>query len=147
MNPPMPAHYVRCLGASLLAWICLGFLPLQSRAGDLPAYAVKSYEPTNGDFSAVGGAVVKLLQSRDTARFARELAPSIEDWQAILSTNPAEREPDPLKGFRAHTDYQRQKVETSAKELLAKADALHLDFSRGHLDSKAFAPKFKIGRA
>ena len=146
MKTQTPVHFIRHLPAGLLAWFCLCFLLPQSHAGDVPAWTMKNYEPTNGDFSAVGDAVVELLQSRDTARFARELAPSIEDWQAILSTNAAEREPDPVNGFRKSTGDRRQKVEFSAKELLAKADALHLDFSKGHLHSKVVAPRF-LGNA
>jgi thiol-disulfide isomerase/thioredoxin len=146
MKTQTPVHFIRHLPAALLAWFCLCFLLSQSHAGDVPAWTMNNYEPTNGEFLAVGDAVVELLQSRDTARFARELAPSIEDWQAILSTNADEREPDPLKGFRKSTGDRRQKVEFSAKELLAKADALHLDFSKGHLHSKVVAPRF-LGNA
>jgi len=142
MKTQTSVHFIRHLPAGLLACFCLCFLLPQSHAGDVPAWTMKNYEPTNGDFSAVGDAVGELLQSRDTARFARELAPSIEDWQAILSTNAAEREPDPLNGFRKSAGNQRQKVEASAKELLARADALHLDFSKGHLHSKVVAPRF-----
>src|SRR5262249_4452236 len=42
---------------------------------------------TNDEFSAVGRAVVALLQSRDADRFARELTPDLEDYRAALSTN------------------------------------------------------------
>ena len=58
-----------------------------------PAPAAISEAGTNEDFSAVSNSVVKLLQSRDTARFAAELSPAIEDWQSILSTNAAGRTP------------------------------------------------------
>jgi thiol-disulfide isomerase/thioredoxin len=142
MKTQTSVPFIRHLPTGLLAWFCLCFLLPQSHAGDVPAWTMKNYEPTNGDFSAVVDAVVELLQSRDTTRFAGELAPSIEDWQAILSTNADEREPDPLNGFRKSTGDRRQKVESSAKELLAKADALHLDFSKGHLHSKAVTPRF-----
>ena len=97
-----------------------------------PALAAVSEAGTNEDFSAVSKSVVKLLQSRDTARFAAELTPAIEDWKSILSTNAARQNPDPLASFRQSSEYQRQKVEQGAKQLLARADSLHVDFSKGN---------------
>ena len=97
---------------------------------------------TNENFSAVSQAVVELLQSHDTARFAAAMSPSIEDWKAMLSSNlPAQGE-DPLKGFQNTVQYERQKLESSAKALWAKADALHLDFSKGELHARVIPPKY-----
>lgn len=96
---------------------------------------------TNEDFSAVSKSVVQLLQSRDTARFAAELTPAIEDWQSILSTNAARQNPDPLAGFRQSSEYQRQKVEQGAKQLLARADSLHVDFSKGNFRAQIVPPR------
>ena len=96
----------------------------------------------NEDFSAVSQAVVALLQTRDPARFAAALAPKSEDWQAMLSTNLPATGEDPLKGFQNSVPRQRQRLESSAKAFLAKAEALHLDFSRGDLPARIVPPKY-----
>jgi hypothetical protein len=106
------------------------------------ATAAISDAGTNEDFSAVSKSVVKLLQSRDTARFAAELSPAIEDWQSILSTNATSKDPDPLAGFRRSSESQRQRVEQGAKQLLAKADSLHVDFSKGNLRAQVTPPEY-----
>jgi thiol-disulfide isomerase/thioredoxin len=90
-------------------------------------------QSTNGEFNVVGAAVIELLQSRDPIGFAQALAPTIEDFRAILSTNVIVKPADPLKEIQSMADHDRQQVETSAKELLAKAEALHLDFSKGKI--------------
>ena len=97
---------------------------------------------TNEDFSAVSRAVVELLQSRDTARFAAAMSPSLDDWKAVLSTNLPAKGEDPLKGFQNRVQYERQNMEASAKALLARADALHLDFSKGALHARVVPPEF-----
>jgi len=88
----------------------------------------------------VGKSVVKLLQSRDTARFAAEMSPAIEDWQSVLSTNAARQTPDPLAGFRQTAGRERKRLEEGAKQLLARADSLHLDFSKGSLQAQVIPP-------
>ena len=107
----------------------------------LPAPAAVADAGTNEDFSAVGQCVVELLQSRDTARFAAELSPAFEDWQSALSTNPAAQTPDLIAGFRQSAGYQSQKIEQGAKQLLAPADSLHVDFSKGSLRAQVLPPK------
>ena len=102
-------------------------------AFESPTPAAVTDAGTNEDFSAVSNSVVKLLQSRDTAQFAKELTPTIEDLRAILSTNTAVKDADPLKGFQSMCEGNRQKVESSAKVLLAQAETLHLDFSKGKI--------------
>jgi thiol-disulfide isomerase/thioredoxin len=97
---------------------------------------------TNEDFSAVSASVVELLQSRDTARFAAELVPAIEDWQAILSTNAARQNPDPLASFRQSAEHDHQRVEQGAKLLLARLDSLHVDFSKGNFRAQVIPPKY-----
>jgi bla regulator protein BlaR1 len=100
----------------------------------------------NEDFSAVGKAVVELLQSRDVARFVGQMAPTLEDYRAILSTNVATQGDDPLKGYEHSTvEPERQREESSAKALLAKAESLHLDFSKGDLHARVVPPKH-LGR-
>ncbi len=106
------------------------------------SHAAMPVAGTNEDFSAVSKAMVGLLQSHDTARFADALSPSLDDWKAVLSTHlPAQGE-DPLKGFQNTVKYERQQTESSAKALLARADALHLDFSRGELHARVVPPKY-----
>jgi thiol-disulfide isomerase/thioredoxin len=119
--------------AHFLAALCLCLLLS-------PAPAALSGAATSEDFSAVGNAVVKLLQSRDTARFAAEMSPAIEDWESIASTNAARQNPDPLAGFRQSAGRDRQQLEQGAKQLLAQADSLHLDFSKGSLRAQVIPP-------
>jgi thiol-disulfide isomerase/thioredoxin len=119
--------------AQLLAALFLSFFVS-------PAVAAVPEGGTNEAFSAVSKAVVKLLQSRDAAQFAAELSPSVEDWQSILSTNPAIRSPDAPVNLRQRADHDRQVMEQSAQQLLAKADSLHLDFSKGNLRAEAVPP-------
>jgi thiol-disulfide isomerase/thioredoxin len=114
----------------LLVALFLFCLASSAPAVDVPVLT-KEYQSTNDEFSGVGKAVVELLQTRDTARFADAVAPSIEDWNAILSTNLA-------KSFRNLT---RQEVESSARALLAQATALHLDFSTGDMRPRIISPK------
>jgi hypothetical protein len=71
-----------------------------------PAPAAMPGAGTNEDFSAVSRSVVELLQSRDTARFAAELAPAVEDWQSILSTNVTGQNPDPFISRLARSSVQ-----------------------------------------
>ena len=103
----------------------------------LPLYAAR----TNDEFSAVGKAVVELLQTRDPDRFAREMTPDLEDYRAALSTNLPATGEDPLKGFDNRVRYQRQAVKSSAEALLARADQLHLDFAKGDLPFRIVKPK------
>ncbi len=111
----------------------------------VPVLSVPAAAPaagTNEDFSAVSQSVVKLLQSRDTARFAAELSPTFEDWQSIASTNAARQNPDPLAGFHQSAERARQIIEQGAKQLLTQADSLHLDFSQGSLRAQVSPPRF-----
>ena len=96
---------------------------------------------TNGDFSALGKSVVTLLQSHDAARFAAEVAPTIEDWQSTLFTNATDQNPNPIAGFRQSAEYQRTKIEQGAKQLLAKIDSLHVDFSKRGLRAQVITPQ------
>jgi thiol-disulfide isomerase/thioredoxin len=95
---------------------------------------------TNEDFSSISKAVVELLKTRDATNFANSIAVDGKDWDSILSTNPVLREPDPTKGLRAASAFQRKQLQSSASQLLAKADQLHLDFSKGQLSVEPVPP-------
>jgi len=101
-----------------------------------------NYEPTKEEFAPVAKAVVELLQNKDAARFASVFAPRIEDYQASLTTNKTINGGDPLKSIEKSLDYERKKVETSAKGVIERAEALHLDFSKTTLESSVILPKF-----
>jgi thiol-disulfide isomerase/thioredoxin len=126
--------------AVVLGSLLMGASALKITAADRPPLPLRNYEPTNDEFIAVSKAVVQLLQSGDTARFAAEMSPSIADWKSLLSTNLPVTSEDPLKGYENTTRYQREKVESSAKELLARAAALHVDFSKSDLKARIVAP-------
>jgi thiol-disulfide isomerase/thioredoxin len=125
----IPAPVVRLLAALFLCSLVTTKLVALPVAG------------TNEDFSAVSKSVVELLQSCNTARFAVEMLPTIEDWQSILSTNEPGKGLDPIDGFRHSAEFQRQQIEEGAKQFLARADSLHVDFSKGNLRSQIDPPK------
>lgn len=107
-----------------------GFVFLVS--GTVALAASDTLRPATNEFDSVSSALVRLLQARDTARFAQEISASAEDWQSIASTNVPNLEEN-LKNFIAGVENRRGEVEAAAKALLAKADAMHLDFSKGDL--------------
>ena len=113
---------------------------LVSRAAYLLAFtlccsqAFASPDPTN-DFAPVGNAVADLLKTRDTKHFAALVAPSVDDWNAVISTNAESKPDDPLVSMRDSAAFQRQQIELSAKALLDMADYLRLDFSKASLEA------------
>jgi hypothetical protein len=100
-------------------------------------------QPVEDDFSALARSVATLLQGRDTARFAKEITPSPEDWTAIAATNDPDGA-EALKSFLRGTETQHKETEASAKAFLARADSLRLDFSKGDLHARAATPE-RIG--
>ena len=125
-----PSRFACCLTSLFL------FMASPQSNGAMPVMG------TNEDFSAVSRAVIELLQNRDAARFAAALSPSPDDWKAMLSSNLPATGEDPLKGFQNTVQYERRKLEASAKAVLARADALHLDFSRDDLRARVVPPKY-----
>ncbi len=100
-------------------------------AGGPAAGAAGKLDPAQEDFSSVATAVVRLLETGDAAGFAKTLAPSLADWRVVVSTNRNAVGEDPLgKSWQRTLDRQRAEVETTAKQLLAKAADLKVDFSR-----------------
>jgi thiol-disulfide isomerase/thioredoxin len=123
-----------------MAVLFLGLCEPQLSAADPGSAPRQMLRPANDEFAAVSNSVIALLRSRDTARFAREITASAEDWTAIASANlPALSET--LKGFADDAGSQREEAEASAKAFLAKADALHLDFSKGALHARVVNPR------
>lgn len=92
------------------------------------------------DFSAVGAAVTNLLHTGNAADFAKAMAPRLDDWKAILSSNTVAHDPEPLKGFAEGEKFQRQRLEESAVALLQTSAKLHLDFSKGTLRARIVPP-------
>jgi thiol-disulfide isomerase/thioredoxin len=107
-----------------------------------PAPAAPPDLGANEDFSAVSKAVVELLQSHDTARFAAKLLPATKDWQSVLATNETSEGIDAIAGFQKSAEFQRQQLEQGAKQFLAKADSLHVDFSKSGLRTQTVPPKY-----
>jgi thiol-disulfide isomerase/thioredoxin len=133
MNSPLLARF-----RPILVWGCTAVFALWHSER---CHAAAAGAGTNEDFSALSKEVVELLQSRDCERFAKEVAPRFEDWQAIRSTNAEAGGPDALDGFRSSTEFQRRTVEESARQVLVKADMLHLDFSKGPLQGEVVPQK------
>jgi len=107
-----------------------------------PAGAAAASDPANEDFSPVAGAVVQLLESGDAAGFARALAPTLEDWRAVVTTNRNEAGEDPLgASWQKSVERRREQLESGAKQVLARAGELKLDFSQVRLAGVAVQPK------
>jgi len=119
--------------------LLLGGSFYQSRAADSPP-PEKEYKPTPGEFSALGNAVASLLQNRDTAAFATNVTISTADLQAILATNLVPDSPDLKTALQNTVASERQKFATTAKALLAQADSLHVDFSKGDWHPQVIVP-------
>ena len=132
----MNANHRPMLSLSLPAFVVL------CCAGLLPARGVEASGPAAEDFSSVAGAVVELLESGDAAAFAEAIAPSIEDWRAVASTDRNEADEDPVgPAWQSVLDRQRQQLESSARAVLAKAAELNVDFAKVRLTGKATPPK------
>ncbi|MGD0059610.1 MAG: thioredoxin-like domain-containing protein [Verrucomicrobiia bacterium] len=129
-------HPTLCLCALLF-----GSLAPQTLVAESAATSIKEYQPTNGEFDAVGKAVVELLQTRDSARFATNMSVSAENWLSLLSTNMPLREQEQIKTFATNAHYGLRKMETNAQALVARAESLHLDFSKSHLSFHVIMPK------
>jgi thiol-disulfide isomerase/thioredoxin len=111
-------------------------------AGIATVRAAEKLDPAQEDFSAVATAVVRLLETSDTASFAETLAPSLADWRAVVATNRTAAGEDPLgTSWQQMLDRQRAEVEASAKQLLAKAAELKVDFAQLRLRAVATPPK------
>lgn len=125
-------------GPGLPLSLSLGLALLVVSASQTPgqeAPPVQQAQPAEEDFSALARSVATLLQSRDAARFAKEITPSPQDWTAIASTNELDSA-EALQSFIRGTEPLRKETEASAKAFLARADGLHLDFSKGDLHAR-----------
>jgi len=98
------------------------------------------YKPSANDFVAISNAVMTLLQTCNADAFAGEVTPSLNDWKSILSTNLPATGENPLKGYDARVRYYHDRMVASAKALLARANALHLDFSKGDWRARVLMP-------
>ena len=138
---PESCLYFKCQLTLCLASLFFCLLTPPAPAADVPVDTSKEYQPASDEFASVGKAVVELLQTRETIRFATNMAVSAEDWQSVLTTNLSLSEQEMIKGLVKSAHYGREKVELSAKALLARADALHLDFSKSELHFQILTPK------
>ena len=102
---------------------------------------LENYTPTNGDFTILENTVSELLRSQNAQQFADKLSPTIDDFKSIISTNAPIKGIDLLNEFRGAVKNWHKQVEVSAKEFLAKAKALHLDFSKQQIWLHVNAPK------
>jgi len=105
---------------------------------------IEPYQPADGEFSAVAKAVGQLLQDRDAGRFATNLAIRLEDYQSVLGTNRPADGRDPMENRNNAVVIQCDALKASAQTLLAKADALHLDFSKGDWRPQVILPQDMI---
>lgn len=136
MFPVKPPLSIRPSWRSLLFVLLVFLLP---KAGSKSAE--QTNQPQSDEFDPVGEAVVKLLQSHDAARFATNIAVSAEDWLSVVSSNLPAADAEKIKGFAKGSGYNRQRLETSAKGVLARADSLNLDFAKDAWGFRVIMPK------
>lgn len=110
------------------------------QAAELPPKPAE-YQLTNGELDTVGQAVVELLQTKDAERFATNLSVSASDWHSLIATNMAAAQVDRLNTYAKGSDYNIKRLKSDAESILARADALHLDFSKGNWQSQVVTPK------
>lgn len=67
----------------LLADVVLGLPYFQMLSEDAPLYPGKADQRVDGEFDAVGQAVVQLLKSCESARFATDISVSAADWLSL----------------------------------------------------------------
>ena len=141
-----------CTGFPLPCGMAILLLALPGRQTSLAANAAAPgrFQPAPDEFAAVSRSVVALLQRRDTAKFAQEITASAEDWKAVASTNLPDIG-ETLKSFADGVADQRREAEASARAFLARAESLHLDFSKGDLHARVVDPprfgRLGVGRA
>ena len=74
---------------------------------------------------------VRLLQTRDAARFATDMSVSAADWLSWMTPKLSADDQEKIKMFAKDADKGRDRTEASAKALLARAESLNLDLSKG----------------
>ena len=92
------------------------------------------------DFSTVSNAVIELLRNEDAARFANALAASADDWKTVASTNVLAKQENPDRVIRSMAEQQYEKIQSSARELIARAHLLDLHFTNGNLNLRLIPP-------
>jgi hypothetical protein len=124
---------VRGFVVIVMGWVASGWL---AQAADTP-------DPKQEDFSSLGAAVARLLETGDAKAFAAAVAPALADWQAVVSTNRNASGEDPLgPSWQQLLDRQRAEVETTAKQMLAQAADLKVDFTQLRLTVAITPPKW-----
>ena len=124
-----------------LAVLFLGLFAPQTPAQSPAPSPPRAVKPADDEFAAVSHSVIVLLQGRNTARFAREVTATAEDWKAIANTNLPGINAN-LNSFAEGTGRARDEAGEAAKAFLEMADSLHLDFSKGDLQERVVAPRF-----
>ena len=74
---------------------------------------------------------MRLLQTRDAARFATDMSVSAADWLSWMTPKLSADDQEKIKMFAKDADKGRDRTEASAKALLARAESLNLDLSKG----------------
>jgi thiol-disulfide isomerase/thioredoxin len=118
----------------IVSLICAGLFVCNSvsRAETPPPFI----SGTNDDFSAVGKAVLTLLQSRDAAGFANALVASTNDWRSLhLKLKETER-------YENGVNYTRNNIEQAAKGVLDQAASWHVDFAKNEFHIRIIPPAY-----
>lgn len=81
----------------LLAGLVLGLPYFHMLSEDAPLSPGKADQRVDGEFDAVGRAVVQLLKSCYAARFATDISVSAADWLSLSITNLPTGDPEKIK--------------------------------------------------
>lgn len=117
----------RSFGFVAMALVIESAAPHILAQDNVPTWSTNTSTPSSDEFSNVIRTVTTLLKTRDSNQFAATMTESIDDWKAVLPTN------SPTTDSQERVKFMRRRNESAAQALLARADALHLDFSKGEL--------------
>ena len=87
----------------------------------LPGTVATSTAETREDFSEVGKAVIRLLDSWDASKFAQEISAAEKDFPSAVSTNTAAQSRESMgSSFQKGLAYARNRMAADAERFLSK---------------------------
>lgn len=140
MKPPFLSGLKRHLALVLGGLVTSLFISTVSVAQP-SGFDRTEYQPLAGEFDPVGKAVLELLQTKDAGRFATNWSVRAQDWESLISTNVKPEEVERLNTYAKGSHRNVQQLKDGAGAFLARAESLHLDFSKGDWQSRVIAPK------
>jgi len=131
---------LRVLSRALWAILASGVigLAIPTQAQTIPVPPAE-YKPVDGEFDALGQAVVELFQSQSASNFVAKVVIKGTDYQSLITTNLAESAVATLQKF-TNGDNTRQ-VLPSVQVALKTVESLHLNADGSKLTFHVVPPK------